>query len=45
MDSTREDSPLIQAEDAVEFDNSEMDLEEQFDKILEIANKRIDEVG
>ncbi|MFV9482232.1 (d)CMP kinase [Christiangramia sp. OXR-203] len=45
MDSTREDSPLIQAEDAVEFDNSEMDLEEQFDKILEIANKRIDEVS
>src|SRR5690625_4456551 len=30
IDSTREDSPLIKAEDAIEIDNSNMNLEEQF---------------
>ncbi|CAL66822.1 (d)CMP kinase [Christiangramia forsetii] len=43
MDSTREDSPLIKADDAVEFDNSELNLEEQFDKILKIVEDRISE--
>lgn len=41
MDSTREDSPLIKAKDAIEFDNSEMSLEEQFDKILKIVEEKI----
>jgi len=41
MDSTRDDSPLIMASDALEFDNSDMDLEEQFDKILKLAQDRI----
>lgn len=41
IDSTRDDSPLIIAEDAIEIDNSEMTLEEQFEKIYAIALKTI----
>ncbi len=33
VDSHREFSPLRRAEDAIEFDNSDMGLEEQFDRI------------
>jgi len=43
MDSTREDSPLRMADDAVEFDNSEMNLDEQFEKILKIVRDKLDE--
>ncbi|WP_405198547.1 (d)CMP kinase [Christiangramia sp. LLG6405-1] len=43
MDSTREDSPLIKADDAVEFDNSDLDLEEQFEQILKIVEDRLSE--
>ncbi len=45
MDSTREDSPLIKAEDAVEFDNSNLDKEEQFQKILKVTRQKIAEVN
>lgn len=45
MDSTRDDSPLRMADDAVEFDNSNMGLEEQFEKILKIAKDKIEEVN
>lgn len=45
MDSTREDSPLRKADDAVEFDNSSMELEEQFEKVLKIAKDKIAEVN
>ncbi|WP_405296763.1 (d)CMP kinase [Algibacter sp. Ld11] len=41
IDSTREDSPLVKAADAIEIDNSDMSLEEQFDKILAITKKVI----
>lgn len=41
LDSTREDSPLIIAEDAIEIDNSDMTLEEQFEKIYTIVLKAI----
>ncbi|MCL4155361.1 UNVERIFIED_CONTAM: hypothetical protein GTU68_064256 [Idotea baltica] len=41
IDSTREDSPLIQAKDAIEFDNSDMGLKEQFDRILNITERYI----
>lgn len=37
IDSTREDSPLIIAEDAIEIDNSDMTKEEQFEIIYKIA--------
>lgn len=41
MDSTREISPLKQAEDAIEFDNSDMGLEEQFERIYNFALRKI----
>lgn len=43
LDTTREDSPLVKAEDAIEFDNSEMSLEEQFEKVLKLAKDKIGE--
>lgn len=45
MDSTRDDSPLRKADDAIEFDNSDLGLEEQFEKILKIAKDKIAEVN
>ena len=41
IDSTREDSPLKKAADAIEFDNSEMGLEEQFKKIFSLVESRL----
>jgi cytidylate kinase len=41
IDSTREDSPLRKDIDAIEIDNSEMDLEDQFHTILQLAKDRI----
>ena len=37
VDSTREDSPLVKANDAIEIDNSDLTLEEQFDKIYSVV--------
>ena len=42
-DTTRADSPLVKAEDAIEIDNSEMNLEEQFEKVLKLAKDKIEE--
>jgi len=41
IDSTRKDSPLIKADDAIEFDNSDMGLKEQFEKIYSLVKQRI----
>lgn len=41
IDTNRDDSPLIKAEDAIEIDNSEMNLEDQFHTILQLAKDRI----
>jgi cytidylate kinase len=41
IDSSRENSPLIQSEDAVKIDNSELSQEEQFEAILNLAKERI----
>ena len=41
IDSTRVDSPLTKAEDAIEIDNSDMGLEEQFDRIMSLISTRI----
>lgn len=41
IDSTREDSPLTKADDAVEFDNSDMGLKEQFERVYSLALLRI----
>lgn len=43
IDSTREDSPLIKADDAIDFDNSNMGLEEQFERIYNFAIEIIGE--
>ncbi|WP_299122669.1 (d)CMP kinase [uncultured Tenacibaculum sp.] len=41
IDSTREDSPLVMADDAVEFDNSDMGLKEQFERIMSLVNRNL----
>ena len=41
IDSTREDSPLLKADDAIEFDNSDMGLEEQFERIMSLVKSRL----
>ncbi|MDG1226890.1 MAG: (d)CMP kinase, partial [Polaribacter sp.] len=41
IDSTREDSPLVKAEDAIGFDNSDMGIKEQFDTICTLVDQRI----
>jgi cytidylate kinase len=41
LDSTRKDSPLIKADDAIEIDNSDMTLKEQFEIIFKLVQKRI----
>ncbi len=41
IDSTRKDSPLVKAPDAIEFDNSDMGLKEQFERIMSLVNTKI----
>ncbi|MBA6152578.1 (d)CMP kinase [Gelidibacter maritimus] len=41
IDSTREDSPLMKAEDAIEIDNSNLSLEAQFKKLYALAQQAI----
>ena len=41
MDTTREDSPLVKAKDAIEIENSEINQEDQFHIILQLAKDRI----
>lgn len=45
MDSTRNDSPLIKADDAIEIDNSEMTVEQQYNKVLRLAKDKIETVN
>ena len=45
IDTHREDSPLIKAKDAIEIDNSNMTLEEQFAKILHLVEKVVSSKG
>lgn len=44
IDSNRKDSPLVKAKDAIEIDNSNMTLVEQFNKILELVKITIENV-
>ena len=39
IDTNRDDSPLKKANDAIEIDNSDLSINEQFDKILQLVNK------
>ncbi|WP_299215689.1 (d)CMP kinase [uncultured Dokdonia sp.] len=41
IDTTREDSPLVKAHDAIEIDNTETNVEDQFHTILQLAKDRI----
>ena len=41
IDSTRKDSPLVKAKDAIVIDNSHLNLEDQFHIILQLAKDRI----
>jgi len=41
IDTTRADSPLIKADDAIEIDNSNLTKEEQFDKILKLVEEKL----
>ncbi|MDH3699029.1 MAG: (d)CMP kinase [Flavobacteriaceae bacterium] len=43
IDSTREASPLKQAEDAIVIDNTDMGLKEQFERVLNLTNRVIDQ--
>lgn len=42
IDTTRKDSPLVKAEDAIEIDNSDLTLETQFEKVLQLAKITIE---
>jgi cytidylate kinase len=39
IDTHREDSPLVMADDAIEIDNSYLNRQEQFDVVLELVNE------
>ncbi|TVZ50899.1 (d)CMP kinase [Dokdonia sp. Hel_I_53] len=41
IDTTREDSPLVKANDAIEIDNTETNIDDQFHTILQLAKDRI----
>ncbi len=41
LDTTRKDSPLKKAPDAIEFDNSEMGLKAQFKEVLNLVKTRL----
>lgn len=41
IDSTRDDSPLTKAEDAIVIDNTDMGLEEQFERVFSLVSMRI----
>lgn len=41
IDSTREDSPLTKANDAIELDNSDMGLNEQFERIMSLVSQKL----
>ncbi|MCQ0109951.1 cytidylate kinase [Zhouia amylolytica] len=42
IDSHRENSPLVRAEDAIEFDNTDMGLQDQFERIKGMALRVIE---
>ena len=44
IDSTREDSPLIKANDAIEFDNSDMGIQEQFERICTLVDRKLNSI-
>jgi len=43
IDSHREDSPLVKADDAIEIDNSELSLKEQYQKIMQLVTMTLED--
>ena len=43
IDTHREDSPLVKAEDAIEIDNSHLSKKEQFELVMELVNEELGE--
>ncbi len=43
IDTHREDSPLVKAEDAIEIDNSHLSKKEQFELVMELVNEELEE--
>lgn len=41
IDSTRKDSPLVKADDAIEIDNSNMTMDEQFELISNLVSEKL----
>ena len=41
LDSTREDSPLFKANDAVEIDNSNLSKQDQFEHVMKLVNSKL----
>lgn len=41
LDSNRENSPLFKAKDAIEIDNSDLSLEQQFEKVLALVDTKL----
>lgn len=41
IDSNRKDSPLVKAIDAIEIDNSHLNRDEQFEKVIKLVNERV----
>lgn len=42
IDSNRKDSPLVKAVDAIEIDNSNLSIQEQFEKILQLVKMTLE---
>jgi CMP/dCMP kinase len=45
MDSTRKESPLVKAEDAIEIDTSYLDFQEQVHQIVELAKNKMNAIS
>ncbi len=43
IDSNREDSPLIKADDAIEIDNTDLSLSDQFDNVLNLVKMALED--
>ena len=41
IDTHREDSPLVKAEDAIEVDNSSLTKKEQFELVLNLVKEKM----
>ena len=44
VDTTRKDSPLVKAEDAIEIDNSQLTKEKQFEIILNLVKQKLRDI-